>query len=85
MNIHVREIGSAQTTRLTADTIRDITMYQWKGDRRLVVSSDLAENKFIFRVFGDRSSDAYYLYDVEADRITKLAECRGSIPATLPR
>jgi dipeptidyl aminopeptidase/acylaminoacyl peptidase len=38
------------------------------------VSSDLAENKFIFRVFGDRSSGAYYLYDVEADRITKLAD-----------
>lgn len=58
MNIHVREIGSGLTMRLTADRSRDITMYQWKGDRRLVYLQDSGGDQ-IYHVYSvDRETGA---------------------------
>ena len=59
MNVHVREIGSDEITRITHSTERDIAGYFWVGDDRLVYINDQGgdENWKIYAVNADNTDD----------------------------
>ena len=59
MNVHVREIGSDEITRVTHSTERDIAGYFWVGDDRLVYINDQGgdENWKIYAVNADNTDD----------------------------
>ncbi len=89
MNIHVREIGSDDVTRVTHSTERDIAGYLWVGNDRLSYAKDQGgdENWRIYAVNANGSNDKVLtpFDEVQARFVDDLEEDPDHILVSLNR
>ncbi|HVE48967.1 MAG TPA: S9 family peptidase [Casimicrobiaceae bacterium] len=56
-NIHVRPLAGGATTRVTAETARDISSFGWKGSNRLIYGKDFGGDENFHIVSVDRKGE----------------------------